>query len=870
MASPSDSRKIECRSAVLFETFEQEGGMKVLKFVVLMAVAAVALPAVAQAGKPTPAQAAGLERLQAASSKPVEADFTAGAPRFISTAVPVEGGSPVERALAYLDQFRDLYGLAVPREQLQVVRQAGAGEEQDVFFGQSVRGVPVQDAQLAVHLRGSSVIATNGAYLPAPPAVVKPSFSAAEATKVAQQAAGRSADAVEAPKLTYYNASLTMNEAERTAWGLDATTHLAWRVTLPTRLSLVDAQTGQELVGSDPLRHAATDLSISTVANNGSGPFCGWPGATEWWTENGKRPNVTTDTEGDNAFTFANDTYDYFLSTFGRRSFDGADKQIRIWLDAPTSILGINAAYNPDCDDFFFTNNMATKDILAHEFTHGVTDFTGHLDGLNQQGALNEHYSDFFAAMIDGDWFFGEGSAMPATLRRNMSNPPAIPKPMGVPRDPDNMGAFIVTTGDNGGVHTNAGIPNKISFLVTDGGLFRGFQITGIGRTKAERLYFEVLTRRLAPNSDFIAQRNLTVDQANNWAATGTNGFTALNACNVRNAFASALLGDGDADCDGVGNLADVDDDNDGLPDGSDNCGNIAGASQVDTDSDGMGNICDADDDDDTVPDTGDNCVLVQNVDQLDTDGDGRGNPCDPTPNGDTDFDGVDDGGDNCKGVWNPDQLDGDKDGVGNACDNCRNTANVNQLDTDGDGVGDACDNAPTIPNRDQADTDRDGIPDVLDPDDDNDGVLDGSDNCRTHANPKQEDSNGDGIGDACESRLVPGKDIYAVFEARDKYFERFQILVDPWCYPECGPPGGPWKSTIHVDAGEYRLELVLLDPRGEPVARGVSGEPLTFEATIGEDGQPLQYRLEILPSPEFEPGNEYPFTAGITRPDDG
>ena len=224
----------------------------------------------------------------------------------------------------------------------------------------------------------------------------------------------------------------------------------------------------------------------------------------------------------------------------------------------------------------------------------------------------------------------------------------------------------------------------------------------------------------------------------------------------------------------------------------------------MDTDSDGLGNVCDADDDDDTVPDTGDNCVLVKNTNQLNIDGDAFGDVCDPTPNGDNDYDGVDDGRDNCKAMWNPDQLDGDKDGVGNACDmtadndtivnsvdNCLMTPNMDQNDPDHDTVGDVCDNAPTIPNCDQADTDGDRIPDVLDPDDDNDGVLDGADNCRTHANPKQEDSNRNGIGDACESRLVPDKDIYEVFRARDKYFERFQILVDPCATPSAARPAG-------------------------------------------------------------------------------
>ena len=101
----------------------------------------------------------------------------------------------------------------------------------------------------------------------------------------------------------------------------------------------------------------------------------------------------------------------------------------------------MNAGYSSHCDDFFFTNNMATKDNFAHEFTHGVTDYTAHLSGINQPGALNEHYSDFFAAMIDPDWVIGEGSATPVALRRNLSDPTTI-------GDPDNMGAFVVTTAD--------------------------------------------------------------------------------------------------------------------------------------------------------------------------------------------------------------------------------------------------------------------------------------------------------------------------------------------------------------------------------------------------------------------------------------
>ena len=48
---------------------------------------------------------------------------------------------------------------------------------------------------------------------------------------------------------------------------------------------------------------------------------------------------------------------------------------------------------------------------------------------------------------------------------------------------------------DNGGVHNNSGVNNKAAFLITDGGTFNGQTVTGIGITKAARIYYEVADR---------------------------------------------------------------------------------------------------------------------------------------------------------------------------------------------------------------------------------------------------------------------------------------------------------------------------------------------------------------------------------------
>jgi len=142
----------------------------------------------------------------------------------------------------------------------------------------------------------------------------------------------------------------------------------------------------------------------------------------------------------------------------------------------------------------------------------------------------------------------------------------------------------------------------------------------------------------------------------------------------------------------------------------------------------------DVDQDDDGVLDVSDNCPATPNADQADNDLDGSGDACDA----DDDNDGVLDGADNCPFTANPSQSDLDNDGLGDTCD----------ADPDGDGVL-AGDNCPLTPNADQADADADGSGDACDLDDDNDGVLDDADNCPVDANADQADVDTDTIGEA-------------------------------------------------------------------------------------------------------------------------
>jgi Zn-dependent metalloprotease len=175
-----------------------------------------------------------------------------------------------------------------------------------------------------------------------------------------------------------------------------------------------------------------------------------------------------------------------------------------------------------DGDGRAFERFTKPIDVLGHELSHAVTQYTADLTYQGQSGALNESLSDVFGACVkqrhlgqdaaSADWLVGEGIFLPrinGRALRSMSDPgTAYDDPL-IGRDPQvgSMADYVETTADNGGVHLNSGIPNR-AFVIA------ARAIGGDSWSGAGRIWYAALTSGISADSDFAAFAEATVSAA--------------------------------------------------------------------------------------------------------------------------------------------------------------------------------------------------------------------------------------------------------------------------------------------------------------------------------------------------------------------
>ncbi|HET7628533.1 MAG TPA: M4 family metallopeptidase [Bacillales bacterium] len=265
-----------------------------------------------------------------------------------------------------------------------------------------------------------------------------------------------------------------------------------------------------------------------------SKPMRGW--IETFTANNGESLPGYNVSDGNNAFTSqwqraavsaqynVGKVYDYYKYNFGRNSYNDNGAVLNSTVHYGSNYN--NAFWNGsqmvygDGDGQTFLPLAGSLEVTAHELTHAVTQSTANLEYYGQSGALNESFSDTFAYFVHpNNFLMGEDVYTPGRSGdaiRSMSNPSEFGQP-------ETMSDYVNTSRDNGGVHTNSGIPNKAAYLT----------IKDIGRWRAQQIYYRALTVYMGPHSQFSDARAALLQAAADYYGYGKEYRAVQDAWNA-------------------------------------------------------------------------------------------------------------------------------------------------------------------------------------------------------------------------------------------------------------------------------------------------------------------------------------------------
>jgi thermolysin len=413
---------------------------------------------------------------------------------------PVQADAP-EIAMQFFATNKTLFSMTDPAQEMEVIKTRTDNRGwKHVRMQQKYKSLRVEGKTYLVHINPEQEVRmVNGNYLPQIQVDITPAIDSTTAIANARSDLNPPEDPVMAP------------EAELVICQFNDKTYLVWKTILVCEKPMgefvyyIDASNGDVLNTYNNLQHTLDRKTYD--AGNGTS----LPGTLSRSEGDGPSGDATLDSAHNNAGT----VYNYYSNQYGRDSYDDAGATIVSTVHYDQNYN--NAFWSPmrqqmvygDGDGSTFGPFSEALDIVAHELTHAVTEKESDLIYQNQSGALNESLSDIFAALVDADdWMIGEDSYTPGTPNdalRYMDNPP-------LGNQPDHMDDFLVTNSDNGGVHTNSGIPNKVAYLMADGGTHRGITVTAMGRDNMGRVFYAANLYYLQTNDDFVQARQATID----------------------------------------------------------------------------------------------------------------------------------------------------------------------------------------------------------------------------------------------------------------------------------------------------------------------------------------------------------------------
>ncbi|HEV8689997.1 MAG TPA: M4 family metallopeptidase, partial [Ideonella sp.] len=284
----------------------------------------------------------------------------------------------------------------------------------------------------------------------------------------------------------------------------------------------VDVDSGT-ILGVHPQIYFAENRRVYS-ANNGTS----LPGTLK--RSEGQAP--TSDIDVNAAYDGTGATYEAYKAFWNRDSYNNAGAALISSVHYSTNYCnafwnGTQMAYGDGNSGQGCLPLARAQDVTGHELTHAVTENESGLIYSGEPGGLNEAMSDIFGAFteayVDGGktgtltvssdtWKIGEDILPPAL--RYMNDPAAD----GASKD------YWYSGVGNVDVHYSSGIANLAFYLLSQGGTHpRGksaIVVTGVGMTKAIRIFYEANVNILTSNANFLAAGNATVQAAVNLGYT--------------------------------------------------------------------------------------------------------------------------------------------------------------------------------------------------------------------------------------------------------------------------------------------------------------------------------------------------------------
>ncbi|MCP4747495.1 MAG: M4 family metallopeptidase [Desulfobacteraceae bacterium] len=466
----------------------------------------------------------------------------------------------------FFSRYRGLSSQNTFRQKRQIIDNLGI---RHTCYQQYYKGLRVINAEYILHEKGNRIFRSNGIIFSGLAVDVNPTLKEPEAFELALQHVGADIYTWQVKAEDNKRAFGELAISGRNPWLDKENLHLVYRFDIETVQPLarfvidISAKTGElinkiskmydnTLISSPSYYNADVDIWATENSSNSSytsyalSETISGGGITTYNTKvntfllnfgmvvlkNTSESVVSVpssfkqDPEAVNVHWAIERTYDYFYNIHGRSSYDNADKKIEAYV---MTNYGGNAFYLSDKIYFggiaanisgYEFGPLISIDVVSHEFTHGITEYSAGLEYRYESGALNESFSDIFGEMVEkyasgeNDWLIGDDVHLNGNGIRNFINP-------NEDRQPDTYKGdyWHANASDNGGVHINNGVGNHWFYLLSEGGSGTNdnggkYQVEGIGTEKAAKIAYQALTAYLTSASDYADAYTATMAAA--------------------------------------------------------------------------------------------------------------------------------------------------------------------------------------------------------------------------------------------------------------------------------------------------------------------------------------------------------------------